>query len=69
MVWVKYKEKFHRSTYVFWKQHKTMANAKKLVASWNRFKNPTENLRILKHQTSKPKNLKKGEAPGIYFEK
>ena len=66
MVWVKFREVHGGTVYVFWKQFRSMANAKKLVAGWNRF---SKSLWILKHQKGKPANLKKSKAPGVYHEK
>ena len=68
MVWVKYKEKFHGQSYIFWKYHKNLEAAKKTVTSWNRFGNKSEHLQILRHRETKPDNLRKGEAKGIYLE-
>jgi len=69
MVWVKYKERHRTGNYTFWKQHRTLATARKLCRDWNSLGSPSEHLQILKHRKKKPDNLKKSKYKGIYNEK
>lgn len=67
MVWVRYKERFHGEVRTFWKQKKSVADAKKEAKKWNSIDNPQEHLSVLRSQKTRPKNIVK-KYPNIYWE-